>query len=72
MGRLRWLSNKGDSEIEFNNCFEILSAKKKFKKLSKQGYLAFAKATESEPMTRAKKFDKNAHEIVMIPRIAGG
>lgn len=72
MGKLRWLSKKGDSEIEFDNCFKAMAAKKKFKELSKEGYLAFARATDTHPLTPIRKFDKKAHEIVMIPKIAGG
>lgn len=72
MGTLRWLSKEGDSEMKYDNCFQVLAAKKKFKGLQKEGCLAFSKATADDKLTPIKRFDSKAHEIVMIPKIVGG
>ncbi len=81
MGMLRIMSRRGDDQVTWDvakidaNDAEaraaIQEAERIFNEERARGATAF-KVETGKPSERIEKFDKNAEQIVMVPRVVGG
>jgi hypothetical protein len=67
------LDHTGDSRHHFdpNEYVEVLDAERRFRELSKAGYIA-AKRTGNGTSEVIRQFDPTAKETLFIPRLVGG
>lgn len=73
MGRLRIMNGKGDTAVTWELDAEeaIKEAERIFKEHRARGASAFEIGSDKEA-TKVTEFNKNAEEIVIVPRVAGG
>jgi len=81
MAKLRILSQKGDTTVEWNTeraavgdpeaQDAIREAERIFEEQKAKGATAF-RVTPGKPAEKVERFDQTAEQIVIVPRIAGG
>jgi hypothetical protein len=66
------LDHTGDSRHPFdpNDCGEVLDAERRFRELSRAGYIAAKRTGNGSEVTR--QFDPTVKETLFIPRLVGG
>jgi hypothetical protein len=74
MGLLRVLCGRGDAKIEWDTEKEdaVKEAERIFHENVARGYASFRVDTGVDTATRIDQFERDATEIVQIPRIVGG
>lgn len=74
MGLLRVLCGRGDAKIEWDTEKEdaVREAERIFQENVARGYASFRVDTGVDTATRIDQFERDATEIVQIPRIVGG
>jgi hypothetical protein len=81
MGMLRVMSRRGDDQVTWNldkvtaNDAEAVAAIREAERIFNEerahGATAF-RVESGKTVERIEKFDKNAEQIVMVPRVVGG
>ena len=81
MGMLRVLSRNGDDRFEWNNAqveigdpealAAIREAERIFEEQRARGATA-VRMTPGKPAERIEQFDREAEQILMVPRVVGG
>jgi len=82
MAKMRILSSLGDSVVEWDTekategdveaQKAVKEAERIFKEARSRGATAFKVDAPDKPAERIDKFDKNAEQIIVVPRVAGG
>lgn len=81
MGKLRIMSTQGDRTVEWGNApvdaadqeglEAVREAERIFREELRKGATAF-RVIPGTPAKRLERFDPDAEQIVMVPRVAGG
>jgi hypothetical protein len=73
-GVLRILNGSGDTPVPWNkaDAKSVEKAKEIFDDLMRRHHHAFGNKAPGEPKAKMKKFDQEAHEVVMFAQIRGG
>lgn len=74
MGELAIIDTSGDTKLywDIDNEIEISAAKKTFKRLKKQGYIAYVLEKFNRKGDILHTFDPSAGRIIMVPGVEGG
>lgn len=73
MGKLRILNQRGDATVAWEATEEaaVREAERIFEEQRRRGATAFRADPNSEPV-RIERFEPEAEQILIVPRIAGG
>jgi hypothetical protein len=71
---LHVMDRSGDTKVMWSadNPVEVEAAQATFKRLKKQGYLAYTVRDDGEKGEVISEFDKRAGRIIMAPQLVGG
>lgn len=73
MGKLRVMTHQGDRTVTWDaaSASAVKEAERIFEEARQQGGTGFAVTPDTEPR-KLERFDPEAEQIVVVPRIAGG
>lgn len=71
---LRIIDSTGDTKLTWarSNDDEVANARKTFKRLKKQGYMAYTVKRGGDRGEVLNEFDENAQAMILVPPMVGG